>query len=160
MATSTVPRRTVASYATYHEAQRAVDYLSDQNFPVERTAIVAEGLRLVEQITGRLGWGRSALNGALAGGLTGAFIGFIFGLFNWIDPLISGLVLALNGLILGAIIGAIFGLLSYALSGGQRDFSSTQGMQAEHYNVVADDDVFNEASRLLQSFDQPARPAM
>ncbi len=41
-------RRTVATYATYAEAQRAVDYLSDQQFPVERVAIVAEGLRFVE----------------------------------------------------------------------------------------------------------------
>lgn len=157
METSAVSRRTVASYPTYQEAQQAVDYLSDQNFPVERTAIVAEGLRLVEQVTGRLGWGRSALNGALAGALTGAVIGFIFGLFNWVDPLISGLVLAFNGLIFGAIIGAIFGLLTYALSGEQRDFSSVHGMQAEHYNLTADDEVFNEAYRLLQNVGQPGR---
>src|SRR5687768_17082866 len=92
-------RRTIASYATYAEAQRAVDYLSDQRFPVERPAIVAEGIRLVEQVTGRLSYGRAALNGAIAGALTGAFFGFIFGLFDWIDPLISALVLALYGLI-------------------------------------------------------------
>lgn len=44
---STLPRRTVAVYASYAEAQRAVDYLSDRKFPVQRVAIVAEGLRLV-----------------------------------------------------------------------------------------------------------------
>jgi len=32
-------RRTVATYATYPEAQRAVDYLSDQRFSVERVAM-------------------------------------------------------------------------------------------------------------------------
>jgi hypothetical protein len=41
-------RRVVASFATYTEAQRAVDYLSDQRFPVEHVAIIAEGLRFVE----------------------------------------------------------------------------------------------------------------
>ncbi len=33
-------RQLVASYTTYGQAQRAVDYLSDSSFPVEHTAIV------------------------------------------------------------------------------------------------------------------------
>jgi hypothetical protein len=33
-------RRTLASYASYAEAERAVDWLSDQGFAVERVAIV------------------------------------------------------------------------------------------------------------------------
>jgi hypothetical protein len=41
-------RRVVASFPEYAQAQRAVDYLSDEKFPVERIAIVGEGLRLVE----------------------------------------------------------------------------------------------------------------
>ena len=44
------PRRTVASYDDYAEAERAVDYLSDHGFPVERVAIVGHGLRYVEQV--------------------------------------------------------------------------------------------------------------
>src|SRR5215210_4945904 len=40
------PRRVIASYNSYAEAQRAVDYLSDERFPVERVSIVAEDLRL------------------------------------------------------------------------------------------------------------------
>ena len=39
-------RVNVATYATYPEAQRAVDYLSDQKFPVERTAIVGEPISI------------------------------------------------------------------------------------------------------------------
>lgn len=35
------PRRAVASYATYAEAESAVDHLADQKFPVERVSIVA-----------------------------------------------------------------------------------------------------------------------
>ncbi len=45
------PRRVIASYDSYAEAQRAVDYLSDNSFPVERLSIVAEDLRFVEQVT-------------------------------------------------------------------------------------------------------------
>ena len=45
---------TSATYDTYAEAQRAVDYLSDNKFPVEHTAIIGTDLRLVENVTGRL----------------------------------------------------------------------------------------------------------
>jgi len=49
----------VASFRQYLDAQRAVDYLSDEKFPVERSSIVGEGLKIVEQVTGRLDWTRS-----------------------------------------------------------------------------------------------------
>ena len=41
----------VAEYPEYAGAQRAVDYLSDQNFPVQHTAIVGTDLRLVENVS-------------------------------------------------------------------------------------------------------------
>jgi hypothetical protein len=147
-------RRTVATYQTYAEAQRAVDYLSDQNFPVQRVAIVAEGLRFVEQVTGRLGYGQAALNGALSGAVIGALFGFIFGLFDLITPLVSALNLALFGIIFGALIGAVIGLITYAFSGGQRDFTSTSGMQADRYLVMVDDEVAGEAEQLLTRMHQ------
>ena len=73
-------RQTVASYDTYAEAQRAVDYLSDEKFSVEHVAIVAEGLRFVEQVTGRLNWGRALLTARWAARssarLSASFLGF------------------------------------------------------------------------------------
>ena len=142
-------RRIVASYDSYAEAQRAVDYLSDEEFPVERVSIVAEDLRFVEQVTGRKGYGQAALQGAGSGAVVGVFFGFFLGLFSLIDPVISALVVALYGLVFGAIVGAFAGLISHALSGGQRDFSSVGGMEAGRYNVMADEEVAEEASRLL-----------
>jgi hypothetical protein len=71
------------------------------------------------------------------------------GLFSLVDPLVSALVLVLYGLVFGAIIGAIIGLISHAASGGRRDFSSVGGMEADHYNVMADEEVAEEAQRLL-----------
>jgi Heat induced stress protein YflT domain len=41
--TPTGPRRAVASYSSYQEAERAVDWLSDQGFAVERVSIVGPG---------------------------------------------------------------------------------------------------------------------
>jgi hypothetical protein len=144
------PRRVVvASYDSYPEAQRAVDYLSDGGFAVERVAIVAEDLRLVEQVTGRRGYGQAALQGAGSGALIGLIFGFFLGLFNVFDPLVSALSLGIVWLIYGAIIGLIVGLIGHALSGGQRDFSSIGGIQANRYNVMADEEVADEASRLL-----------
>jgi hypothetical protein len=142
-------RRMVASYGTYAEAQGAVDRLADGGFPVERLSIVAEGLRFEERVTGRKGYGRAALEGLGAGALPGALVGFVFGLFSLVDPLVSGLLLAFYGLLFGALIGAAFGLISHALSGGRRDFSSVGVMRAESYDVVADDEVAESAARRL-----------
>ena len=143
------PRRMVASYGSYADAQGAVDRLADGGFPVERISIVAEGLRFEERITGRKGYGRAAMEGLGAGAVPGALIGFVFGFFSLIDPLVSGLLLATYGFVFGAILGAIIGLISHALSGGRRDFSSVSSMRADSYDIVADEDVAEEASRLL-----------
>mgnify|MGYP006111902719 CR=1 FL=1 len=37
----------------YADAQKAVDFLSDEHFPVENIAIVGTELRQVERVTGR-----------------------------------------------------------------------------------------------------------
>jgi hypothetical protein len=140
-------RTTVATYSVYADAQRAVDHLSDKGFPVERTAIVAEGLRFVEQVTGRLNWGRVLLNGSGSGALTGVLIGLVFGLFSLVVPVLT---FVLYGLIVGAISGALFAAIGYGMTGGQRDFSSVRNMEAERYHVMVDDEVAAEAERLLQ----------
>ena len=57
----------IGSYPTYAEAQRAVDYLSDQEFPVQQVTIVGVDLMQVERVTGRLTWSRVLGGGALTG---------------------------------------------------------------------------------------------
>ena len=97
-------RRTIATYSSYEEAERAVDLLSDQRFPVERVAIVGTGLRSVEQVVGRVTTGRAALTGAGQGALIGLFIALLFGLF--LDgPEFLGLLA--YAVITGAIFGAV-----------------------------------------------------
>ncbi|MFH8682107.1 general stress protein [Streptomyces lydicus] len=142
-------RRPIASYATYAEAERAVDYLSDQEFPVERVAIIGHDLQLVEQVVGRIGYGRAALSGAASGALPGALIGWLFGLLSWLNPVLSSLLLALYGLIFGAVIGALLGLLLHGVQRGRRDFASVSAMQPSRYEVVADAEVADQAAKLL-----------
>lgn len=144
---NTASRRTVASYNSYADAQKAVDYLSDKDFAVERTAIVAEGLKFVEQVTGRLNWGRVISTAASSGALTGVLIGLLLGLLFPVTPLLN---IVLYGLVVGIIISILFGVLGYAMSGGRRDFSSVGGMQADTYNVMVDADVAEEAERVLR----------
>jgi hypothetical protein len=148
------PRRVVASYSSYRDAERAVDFLSDRRFPVERVAIVGQDLRTVEQVTGRMGYGRAALNGAAQGALLGLLFGWLFGLFNWVDPVVTSLTLALYGLLWGAVVGALLGLLLHALTGGRRDFASVGGVRATRYDVMVDEEVADDASRILSQ--QPA----
>jgi hypothetical protein len=147
-------RRTIAAYPTYTEAERAVDHLADKRFPVERVSIVGRGLHYVEQVMGRMGYREAALRGAPSGALVGALIGWLFGLFDWSDPLLAAFWLALWGLLIGALIGALTGLLLHALTRGRRDFSSVAGMRADSYEVVADDEVAEQAARLLAEFEE------
>ncbi len=144
-----VPRRVVASYDSYEEAQRAVDHLSDESFAVERVSIVADELRFVEQVTGRKGYGQAALEGAGSGAVVGFFFGFFLGLFAIVDPVASVLALGLYGLVFGAVAGAVIGLVFHALSGGRRDFSSVGGMEAGRYDVMVDEEAAEEALRLI-----------
>jgi hypothetical protein len=142
-------RRTVASYTGYADAERAVDRLADAGFPVQRVAIIGQDLQTVEQVTGKLDYPRAAWRGAVSGAIPGALIGWIFGLFNWINPLISSLLLALYGLIIGAIVGAIIGVVLYAMQRGARDFESVTVMRPQRFEVVVDDEVADQAARLL-----------
>lgn len=149
METLTSSRRPVASFATYAEAQRAVDALSDRAFPVEHLSIVGQDLRFVETITGRRGYGQAAVQGAVSGGLIGAVFGFILGAFSWVDPLISGLALATYGFLLGAVLGAIVGVVGQWASAGRRDFDSVGSVDAGRYEVLCDHDFAAQATAEL-----------
>jgi len=145
-------RHVVATFATYAEAERAVDSLSDDGFPIEQLTIVSDQLRLVENVTGRRGYGQEALDGAAAGAVVGALLGFILGVFSLIDPLISGLALAIYGALIGGAIGGIVGALAHWLSAGRRDFASVRSVEAGRYEVMADTaEHAEEAARALAS---------
>lgn len=140
---------TIASYQEYADAQRAVDALADRRFAVERLAIVAADISLVEQITGRRGYLVAALGSAGSGALVGALLGWLFGLLNWVEPLISAIILAVWGAVIGLVIGALLGLLAHAATGGRRDFSSVQSIRADRYLLHADPAVADEARAML-----------
>jgi hypothetical protein len=142
---TTVPTVPVASYPDYAQAQRAVDYLSDNKFPVEKTSIVGTDLRLVENVLGRLTTARAAALGTASGAWFGIFVGLLLGIFsdsNWFSVIFVCLII-------GAIWGAVFGAIAQAATGGRRDFTSRSSLQASQYGVIVEADAADEAKALL-----------
>src|ERR1700722_18509084 len=70
----------IGSYPTYAEAQRAVDYLSDQEFPVQDVTIVGVNLMQVERVLGRLTWAKVIGGGIVSGAWLGVFFGLVLGI--------------------------------------------------------------------------------
>jgi uncharacterized protein YqgC (DUF456 family) len=99
-----MPRCTIASYPSYSGAERAVDWLADQRFAVEGSAIV----RSVALVAGRMTPSRAALIGACEGALTGALFALLFGIF-FTGPDFAELLLC--GLLVGGFVGAAFGVV-------------------------------------------------
>ena len=133
----------VGSYDSYERAQAAVDFLSDQKFPVENVTIIGSDLRQVEQVTGRLTMGRALAAGAAGGAWWGLFVGLLLGIFStdgadWIGSVLSGLLI-------GLVFGAVFGAVGYAASQGKRDFTSTSQIVAGRYDVLCAPQVAEQA---------------
>jgi hypothetical protein len=137
----------IASYDTYAQAQRAVDYLADNAFPVDKLTIVGNDLHLVEVVTGRLTWPKVLLGGAASGAWIGLFVGLLIGLFA--NDTASWFVSLFGGLVLGIAWGVALAAVAYASTRGQRDFSSVPGLSATQFDIVATLDVADRAREAL-----------
>ncbi|MGI5287878.1 general stress protein [Nonomuraea polychroma] len=143
----TTNKEPIATYRSYQEAQKTVDYLSDHGFPVKGTLIVGVGLRSVEQVVARMTYLRAAGWGALSGAWFGLLVGLFLGIFT--ATAMSLIAVVLWGLLWGAVAGAIFGLIAHAVQGGHRDFVSEAGLVADKYEVLVDSDHAARAHELL-----------
>jgi hypothetical protein len=131
----------------YEDAQRAVDYLSDQEFPVENCMIVGTELRQVERVTGRLTYARAALAGAASGAWMGLFVGILLSLFSSGN---NAFAAVLTGILIGLVFGMAMGLATYAATGGRRDFTSVTQVVATRYEVLVEHKLLLRAQELLQ----------
>ncbi|WP_407940215.1 general stress protein [Nocardioides acrostichi] len=137
--------QSLATYDDYAQAQRTVDYLSDHEFPVQNCMIVGTDLKRVERITGRLTTGRVAIGGIGSGAWFGGFVGLVLSLFDDNDFWRTLVSTAL----LGALFGLIFALVSFAMTRGQRDFSSVTQVVATRYEVLVEHKVAARAREML-----------
>ncbi|WP_432491614.1 general stress protein [Kineococcus gypseus] len=148
----------IGRYGTYAEAQRAVDFLSDEHFPVQNVTIVGNNLQMVERVTGRLTYGRAAFAGAASGAWFGLLIGLMLSVFGN-----GGTAGLLTGLLIGAGFGMLFAVISYALTGGRRDFTSASQIVASEYVVLCLPQMSGQArqvlSRLPNGFGRAGGPA-
>src|SRR3954454_8848659 len=127
--------QSLAVYDDYASAQKTVDFLSDNKFPVEQCMIVGTDLKRIERITGRLTTGRVALGGLLSGIWLGLFVGLVLSLFGNDDDFWATL---LATVLFGAVFGIVWALVGYAATRGQRDFSSVSQVVATKYEVLVE----------------------
>jgi hypothetical protein len=137
----------LGKYDKYEDAQKAVDYLSDNQFAVENCMIVGTDLKQVERVTGRLTRGRVAGAGALSGMWMGLFVGLIFTLF---DQGSQGSTLAVMSTVaFGAVFGVVWALLGYAATKGRRDFTSVSQVVATRYEVLVEHKLAEQGRAML-----------
>lgn len=133
-------------YDDYAQAQKVVDHLSDNQFPVENCLIVGTDLKQVERVTGRLSSGRVAGAGAASGAWLGLLIGLLLGLFakegNWLSTVVAAVLF-------GLIFGVVWAMIGYAATRGKRDFSSVQKVVASKYEVLVEHKFLAQGQELL-----------
>ena len=139
--------QSLAVYDDYAAAQKAVDFLSDNEFPVENCMIVGTDLKQVERVTGRLTTGRVAVGGLLSGVWMGLFVGLIFSLFGTG----SAFGVIASTAVFGALFGLIWALVGYAATRGRRDFTSVSQVVATRYEVLVEHKYAARGRELLDS---------
>ncbi len=134
-------------FEKYDDAQRAVDFLSDQQFPVQNCMIVGTELKQIERVTGRLTYGKAAGAGAVSGLWFGLLVGFLLSFFS--SSSTSFLPLVLVSAAFGAVFFAVWAVVGYAATGGRRDFTSVSQVVATRYEVLVEHKLAENARQLL-----------
>ena len=141
-------------FDTYEKAQKAVDYLSDHDFPVQNVLIVGTDLKQLERVTGRLTRSRVSLGGLVSGAWLGLFVGLIFSLLDTGSG--AGFAGVLLTVAFGALFGLVWALLGYTLTGGNRDFTSVMQVVATQYEVLVEHKFVTQGRELLAKMDPMA----
>jgi hypothetical protein len=140
--------QSVGIYSTYADAQKAVDYLSDEKFEVQNLAIVGTDLKSVERVLGRRTWRTVILSGVQSGISTGLLVALVLLLF--VPGTRSFLLLLVTSLVIGVALGVGFAAAAYAMTGGKRDFTSVTQTVATKYEVLCEHKVAAQAREMLQ----------
>jgi hypothetical protein len=138
--------QSVGIFNSYADAQKAVDYLSDEKFEVQNLAIVGTELKSVERVLGRRSWGTVITQGLQSGVSTGLLVGLVMLIFT--KPT-SYFALLLVSLAIGITLAIGFSAAGYAMSRGKRDFTSVTQTVATKYEVLCEHKVAAQARELL-----------
>jgi hypothetical protein len=145
--TALVSGVSVGAFSSYADAQRAVDYLSDNGFPVEHLTIIGSDLKQVEKVVGRMTKWKAALAGAGTGAWFGALVGLLLSLFA--DSGTEILIIIAWGLVYGALFGAVWGFIAHLFTFGQRDFATVGATVASRFDVYSAPEHADRALEML-----------
>ncbi|MFB7251848.1 general stress protein [Microbacterium sp. NPDC056234] len=143
---------TVASMREYERAQKTVSQLIAGEVPARDIAIVGQGVRTVEKITGRLGYAAAARSGAINGLLIGLLLSAIMVLGTPDAPI----QLFVAYLFIGVAIGMLLSLVTFAIVRRRRDFASVTQLAADHYEVTVLPTSLAKARQVLGGGQRPA----
>ena len=148
---------TVASFAAYEGAQKAVSSLIAADIPARDIAIVGQGLRSIERITGRLGYAAAARSGAV----NGVLLGLLFSAILVIGSPSVPIQAFVGVLFVGIAIGMLMSIVAYSFVRRRRDYASVIQVVADHYEVTVADRNAGRARQVLgpQAAGRPAAPA-
>ncbi len=138
--------QSVGIFNSYADAQKAVDYLADERFPVQNLAIVGTDLKSVERVLGRKSWSTVLSQGVSSGISTGLLVGLVMLIFA--KPPSVALMLV-TCLAIGIAIGLTFAAVGYAMTRGKRDFTSVTQTVATKYEVLCEHKVAIQAREML-----------
>jgi hypothetical protein len=125
----------LAQFGNYLEAVSYVERMIENDFPAKLVSIVGSDLSTVENIRGKLGYGRVSLSGALTGSWIGMFFGFLFGASGTLNEQLF-LTNIGAGIVIGSGIGMLLNVIRFAMTKGKRNFISGQTVVAKKYEVI------------------------
>lgn len=137
--------QTVASFPTYEAAQKAVSSLIAADIPARDIAIVGQGLRSIERITGRLGYASAARSGAV----NGLLLGLLFSAILVIGSPSVPIQAFVGVLFVGIAIGMLMSIVTYSLVRRRRDYASVIQVVADHYEVTVTSASLHRARQVL-----------
>lgn len=138
--------RSVAIYDDYDDAARAVDYLADHGFPVQNLAIVGTDLKSIENVTGQLTWGKVLLSGFVQAVSWAAMFALVMYMVNPGSNFFAIFLVAMLGF---GLVGMAMAAVQYRMRGSERYYTSTGGIIATHYEILAEGQYANQAREFL-----------
>ena len=136
---------TIADFTKYQDAVDYVDRLVANEFPAQLIAIVGSDLRTVEQLRGKLGYGRIALSGFVTGSWIGLLFGLIFGNAEATETVLVNNIGA--GIVIGAGVGMLINIIRFSLAKKKRSFISVSSVVANRYEILVPSEKSEEAKK-------------
>src|SRR5690554_4030433 len=122
----------VAEYSSYEGAQKAVTQLIEADIPAKDIAIVGQGLRSVETVTGKLGYATAARTGAI----NGILLGLVFSAIFVLGTPNAAIQLFIGVMLVGIAIGMLMSIITYSIVRRRRAFTSVTQLIADHYEIT------------------------